>query len=267
MDMPMRGQKEAPKTFKGKYTEVSDFIRHLERLFKKCKITDDADKCNYLMEYCSNDVQILIRSLDSYRRQQWSALRDEVLQSYDADRALEKYKPMDVITFTLKTKNTPCYTLTEWRKYKVKYITVAGGPYQRGHITRADYHTYFWVGIHQSLRMILENLLLQRQPIRNPSAYYKIQEINNVAEWHFRRNKHEALIINASDYGTQVDDDDTDDEASEFDGHELTKKTSYSHGKPETDIDAIASMIKTLNGMSPEDPEYAPLYFKMLKCT
>ncbi|KAJ7644962.1 hypothetical protein FB45DRAFT_862209 [Roridomyces roridus] len=221
MDMPMPGHRDAPKMFTGKYTEVSDFVRHVDKLLKKCRVTDDAEKCECLLDYCSLDVQTVIRSLDSYCMGQWKELCEEILQSYDADRALERYKPRDVVTLTLETKNKPCRNLTQWRKYK------------------------------------------RHVPL--DCSQYTVKEICAAAEWHFRRNKHEALIINASDYGTQVDDDDTDDEASEFDDHELTKKTTYSHGKPETNIDAIASMIKTLNGMSPEDPKYAPLYFKMVR--
>jgi hypothetical protein len=35
-NMPVRGAKDAPKTFTGKYTDVQLFVNHFEHLIKKC---------------------------------------------------------------------------------------------------------------------------------------------------------------------------------------------------------------------------------------
>ncbi|KAJ7641992.1 hypothetical protein FB45DRAFT_737732, partial [Roridomyces roridus] len=292
LDMPIRGHRDAPKTFKGRYTEVMQFIQHYDRLIKKCRVTDEDEKCEYILEYCSINVQNVIKSLESYHRRRWESLRKDILRLYDADRVLQKYKPGDVVTYTLKTKDNMCVNLTQWRKYLVKYQTIAGGPYQRGHLNREGYLTYFWLGIHQNLRMLLETYILQRHPHRDNTPY-TIDQVNAAAEWYFRRNKPETIIVNASEYGIQADNDlsgdesndsdSSDDSDSEYEAYrkrlrdKQRKKKKHSRDKkkiertPEIKTqkysgneDEVASMIRKLNGMKIEDPEYAPMYYKVI---
>lgn len=131
-DMPIRGSKEAPKTFKGKYTEIQAFIDHYEQLLHKCRVTSDKEKCEKLLNYCSMDVQNVIQTMDCYEYKRWSKLRREMLKHYDAERVLQCYKPVDVQRYAIKARGTTCYSLTQWRKYYVKYNTIAGGPLRRG---------------------------------------------------------------------------------------------------------------------------------------
>jgi hypothetical protein len=86
-------------------------------------------------------------------------------------------------------KSQPCYNLTQWRKYYIKYNTIAGGPLKRKHLSKEDYLAYFWIGIHPNLRQILENRILQTNPYRDDEAQYTMKELNTAAEWYFRRNK------------------------------------------------------------------------------
>lgn len=293
MDMPIRGSREAPKTFKGKHTEVLHFIQHYDRLLSKCRVTDDKEKCEYILEYCSADVQNVVQAMDSFPKNKWTRLRKEILKFYDAERAAQKYKPSDVVAYTLKSKNHPCYNLTQWRKYFVKYNSIAGGPYHRGHLSKDNYLGYFWLGIHSTLRQILENRILQQRS-QHDNSQYSMNEINGAAEWYFRRNKFESLIVNAAEYGIDIDDeysgDDSDNESSsseesESDYEEFKRKKKLRERKKKHERkqkqaakesgsrnqmkfggneDEIASMIKKLNSMKIDDPDYAPVYYRVM---
>ncbi|KAJ7109525.1 hypothetical protein C8R44DRAFT_635591, partial [Mycena epipterygia] len=292
MDMPIRGSKEAPKTFKGKHTEVLHFIQHYDRLLSKCRVTDK-EKCEYILEYCSADVQNVVQAMDSFYKNKWTKLRKEILKFYDAERAAQKYKPSDVVTYTLKSKNHPCFNLTQWRKYFVKYNSIAGGPYRRGHLSKDNYLGYYWLGIHSTLRQILENRILQQRS-QHDNSQYSMNEINGAAEWYFRRNKFESLIVNAAEYGIDIDDEDSGDdsdsessssEESDSDYEEFRRKKklrekkkkhekkqkqaakekgSRNQMKFEGNEDEVASMIKKLNAMKIDDPDYAPVYYRVM---
>jgi hypothetical protein len=113
LDMPIRGSKEAPKTFRGKHTEVQRFIDHFELLLNKCRVTDDQEKCEQVLNYCTVDVQNVIQTMEGYEQRKWSKLRKEILKQFDAERALQKYKPADVERYAAKMKSQPCYNLTQ----------------------------------------------------------------------------------------------------------------------------------------------------------
>lgn len=208
-DLPVRSSKEAPKTFKGKHTEVQLFIDHYDHLLNRCRVTDDHEKCEKVLTYCSIDVQNAIRTMEGFVQRKWNKLRREIHKYYDADRALQKYKPADVKTYSKKMRSRPCHNLTQWRKYFVKYNTIAGGPLDRGHLSREDYNTFFQLGIQLTLRQILENRILQTNPWRGDEDQYTVKEWNTAAEWYFRQNKYESLMISAEELGEGLDDGDS----------------------------------------------------------
>ncbi|KAJ7143257.1 hypothetical protein C8R46DRAFT_919864 [Mycena filopes] len=117
--MPVQSSKEAPRTFKGKHTEVQLFVEQYEYLLNKCRVTDDVEKCEKILNYCSADVQNTISTMEGYQRRRWLKLRSEILKYYDAERALRKYKPVDVQQYVSKMRPRACYNLTQWRKYYV----------------------------------------------------------------------------------------------------------------------------------------------------
>lgn len=296
LDMPIRGSKDAPRTFKGKHTEVQPFLDHFELLLNKCRVTDDKEKCACLLKYCSIEVQNVIQTMECFHQHKWSRLRKELLKHYDAERALQKYKPADVYAYALKMRHRACYSLTQWRKYYVKYNSIAGGPLNRHHMGREDYLAYFWMGIHKPLRQILENRILQSNPYRDDEAQYTMKELDTAADWYFRRNKYESLMVKAVEFGEERDEEysgedsdkestSSEDSASDYEEFRRKKKQRARRKKQEKkgkttgkgdasegkdrqkyagNEDEIASMIRKLNAMKLDDPEYAPIYYKVM---
>ncbi|KAJ7680746.1 hypothetical protein DFH06DRAFT_1315490 [Mycena polygramma] len=297
LDMPLRGTKDAPKLFRGHHAEVEYFIAHYDRLLVKFHVTDPNDQCKLILDYCSTDVQGFIRASKYYQQRKWLKLRREILQSYDADRATSRYKPSDIATYTLKTQAKPFQNLSQWKKYFIKYKTMAGILLQQGHITQVNYDVYFWLGIQLDLRRTLEQRINQLNPTRSFNRQYSVREINVAAEWYFRRNRAEAMVVNAADYGVDLDSDTTDVESEEesedsddsdyetyrrkhrakarakkVKAKKKAKKASSnlngtSKGKTlqtTGTAEEVTSLIRQLNKMSINDPEYPPVYYKVL---
>ncbi|KAJ6499509.1 hypothetical protein C8R47DRAFT_1258610 [Mycena vitilis] len=298
-DMPIRGSRDVPKTFRGHHSEVEYFIAHYDRLLVKFHVNDPRDQCECIIDYCSTDVQGFIRASEYFHKQNWPKLRKEILRCYDADRATSRYKPSDIATYTLKTQKRPFHSLSQWKKYFIKYKTMAGMLLQQGHLTKLNYDVYFWLGIHPDLRPILEQRILQLNPRRKSGRQLTVKEISDAAEWYFRRDRAEAMVINAADYGIDLDSDTSDDES---DGHESEdsddsdyevyrrkhraklrkrkekekekkkKKPSSTSGVSPTrttlkttgTAEEVSTLIRQLNKMSITDPEYPPVYYKVL---
>ncbi|KAJ7645044.1 hypothetical protein DFH06DRAFT_1333344 [Mycena polygramma] len=294
LDMPVRGSKEAPHVFKGKHTNVQLFVDHYDHLLSKCRVAEEKEKCEFILNYCTIDVQNVIRTMDGFRSRNWAKLRREILKHFDAERALQKYKPADVKKYAMKMRNQPCHNLTQWRKYFVKYNAIAGGPLNRGHLSQEDYFAFFQVGIHRSLRQVLENRILQTNPYRGDEDQYTIKEWNRAAEWYFRRDKYESLMIGAEELGEGLTafrrplrsggvgtHDDFDSDYEEFrrkkklrakkkkedKKRKTTSKKAPVDGERQRyagNEEEIAGMIRKLNAMRLDDPEYAPVYYKVM---
>lgn len=299
-DLPVRGSKDAPKTFKGKYSQVEHFVRHYERLLNKYRIISDADKCECIIEYCSSDVGNFIRASTHYAKKNWPRLKHEILKYYDAERARKKYKPSDVRNYSLKMKNKPIYTLTQWKQYYTKYKTIAGGLRQNGDLSAKNYAGYFWVGIHRDLRDLLATRLSYMLPGHNPSKPYKIDQVTAVAEHYFHRDRFDKMFMDAELFNDDSDNEDYDS-GSESDTEEdsdseieityrskskpkskkkkPTKKKKSTSKKEENNTGdpgkgkqsdgskgntEVEGLIRKLNGLSLNDPDYGPTYYRVM---
>ncbi|KAJ7746658.1 hypothetical protein B0H16DRAFT_1889061 [Mycena metata] len=298
LDMPMRNSRDAPKTFKGQHSEVEYFIQHYDKLLMKFHVTDPYDQCECILGYCSTDVQSFIRASVHYQKNDWRRLRREILKCYDAERAVTRFRPSDITTFTIKTKNRPIVNLSQWKKYYIKYKTMAGTLLQQGHITKVNSDVYFWMGIHRDLRRILEYRILQYNTGRDSRKQYTMAEINEAGEWYFRRNRAETMVLNAADYDIEDDggynEPTTDEEDSEASSDEddfatyLRKRKEKNKAKKEKakrkttapskmpeyveertkksvgSTEEVTGLIRQLNKMSLDDPEYSPVYYAIL---
>ncbi|KAJ7104378.1 hypothetical protein B0H15DRAFT_942371 [Mycena belliarum] len=250
------------------------------------------EKCELILNYCSVDVQNVIYTLDTFEQRQWSRLKRDILRYFDAERAVQKYKPADVEDYVVKMRSRNMRTLTQWRKYYIKYNIIAGGPLQRGHLSRGDYNEYFWIGINRSIRPLLENRVRQSNLYRGDEQY-TVAELNEAGEWYFRRNKYASLLARTKELGEDEDDEysdeDTDSDAessdeedSDYEAYrrrkrqrekrkkeEVKKKArkpahKVEHQKYEGNEDEVAGMIRKLNAMSLDDPDYTPNFYKVM---
>ncbi|KAJ6504335.1 hypothetical protein C8R47DRAFT_1248401 [Mycena vitilis] len=274
LDMPLRGSRDAPKTFRGHHSEVEYFIAHYDRLLVKFHVNDPEDQCRLILDYCATDVQGFIRASKYFQQNRWPKRRIEILQCYDTDKAISRYKPSDIATYTLRTKSHPFQNLSQWKKYYIKYKTMAGILLQQGHITQANYDVYFWLGIEQDLRRTLEQRINQLNPSRNVHRQYSVREINIAAEC----GTSEAETEDESD----IDSDDSDYEnyrrkhrakarAKKEKEKKKKKKTANAPASGKSRIvstsgtaEEVTSLIRQLNKMTITDPEYAPVYYRVL---
>jgi len=286
-DMPMRGTKEAPRTFKGKYTEVENFINHYERLLLKNQVISNKDRCEYITEYCSTNVSHFIRGSSHYNNPNWHALKTELLKYYDADRAKQRYRPSDMLACVKEARETACYSLSQWKKYYIKYNSIAGFLLSKRKLTELEY-AYFWHGIPKELQQILENKLQAADPNRDMSEPYDMARVCAAAETYFQRDKFPLMLFNAEELGIEIaedssdeDSDDPDSSDDEYSQWRKKKKKKYYHKKSSRDSsdskksssksntfngpkEEVEGLIKQLNSMSIDDQNYGHTYYKAI---
>ncbi|KAJ7772524.1 hypothetical protein DFH07DRAFT_733676, partial [Mycena maculata] len=289
-DMPLRGGKNAPPTFRGKYSEVDQFILHYEKLLFQNNVTDHGERCESILQYCSRKVQEFVKA-STPNPPNWPALKDAILKYYDSERAQSTYRPSDVVNFAAKYRRKSCTTLTQWKRYYIKYISTAGRLHTTGKLAALDYKGYFWFGIPPTLQQILETILLARHSDHDMSTPYEISEVCAAAESYFKRDKFSMMLIGADRFGIESMDETSDDDSSEEESSEdesdrerrkrqkkkklLKRKkrststealtdTKYDNIKKDVKSEEVEGMIRQLNSMSLDDPSYGAIYFKVL---
>jgi hypothetical protein len=198
--MPARHTREAPKTFRGKYSEVDIFLRTYDKLLKKYNVTDSQEKCELILEYCSTEVTEFIKSLKHFKDHNWTNLRDAIWKYYDAEKVSQRYHPSDLTTFARKCSGKAIQSMEEWKKYYRKYNAIYGNM-GTSSLTENEKNGYFWLSIHRSLRDELLPQINIQDPTRNKRNAPSIDQVCSAAEEYFQRDQFPANLLDAKGFG------------------------------------------------------------------
>ncbi|KAJ7270988.1 hypothetical protein C8J57DRAFT_1507947 [Mycena rebaudengoi] len=200
LDMPARHSKEAPRIFRGKYSEVDLFLRTYDKLLKKYNVIDDQERCELILEYCSTEVTEFVKSSKHYKTPDWKELRAEIWKFYDAEKVDQKYQPADLTAFARKSARKALYTLEEWKRYYRKYNSICGNM-GSSRLSDADKDGYFWMGIHKTLRDELRTYIDVNKPKRDKRNAPAMADISTAAEEYFQRDQFPANLLDAKGFG------------------------------------------------------------------
>ncbi|KAJ7741561.1 hypothetical protein DFH07DRAFT_750903, partial [Mycena maculata] len=188
LDMPLRHSKEAPKTFKGKYSEVDTFLRHYDKLLQNFQVTDPREQCDLILDYCSTKVAEYIKSEEAYITSDWPALRSEIRNYYDAEKVDQRYLPGDLTSFTRRSARKTIHTLGQWKEYYRKYKAIAGNM-GKNKMEEDKIAGYFWLGIHPTLQRELKLDMTTKHPKRDTSQAPPMKHVKEAAEEYFKRDQ------------------------------------------------------------------------------
>ncbi|KDR64891.1 hypothetical protein GALMADRAFT_1351073, partial [Galerina marginata CBS 339.88] len=222
--MPIKGSGKAPRTFDGHYLDISQFLTHLERLYAQHRIDQDSEKVKLILDYCSHKVRSFIKTTEAYRDKKWEDLKTKLLDVYDAERSEPIYTLADVIRLVAKNSKKPITRLEKWKKYVLDFETIAGSIYNSKRMSKYDYHSYFWGGIHPSVKTAFAPMLLVKHASHDASQPYTIEQLNGVAEIVFKRDRFNDLMPSIINWGANSEssdsDSDSDSESEDSDSEE-----------------------------------------------
>ncbi|KAJ6529538.1 hypothetical protein DFH09DRAFT_934717, partial [Mycena vulgaris] len=294
LDMPLRRSKEAPKTFKGKYSEVDSFLRHYNKLLKKCHVMDPKERCDLILDYCSTKVAEYIKSEEHYTTPNWEKLRAEIRNYFDAEKVDQRYLPADLSAFTRRSARKVFHTLGQWKTYYRKYKAIAGNM-GKNKMEDDKIAGYFWLGIHISLRRELNTIIRAQHPNRDTAKAPPMDHVKSAVEEYFKRDHdHSGSSSETTDTENSSDEDDSDREEDKKWKRRLKdkiaqKKKDRDEKSPrklkkdrkkneievtrdverttkfDTGTNEVADIIEKLNTMNIRDPQYGAVYYKAIK--
>ena len=198
-NLPVAGTRSSPKKFKGQYYTVKPFLRHYERLCLKHQITDEKDKCENILQYCSREAKDCIKGLPGYEQRQWSDLVNEIKDIFDADRDEKKYKLKNLTRYSEKYREKKINTLAKWKEYVRGFTAIETYLKGKKNISQETINTTFWVGIPRHLRRRLEQQLKIDIPKHNMEEPFAKDKINAAATKILHRSRFDAAYETDSD--------------------------------------------------------------------
>ena len=220
--MPSPHSKEAPSRFTGRYDEVRTFLERYNALCETYRVTDETQKCKRVRDYCSHKVILLIEGLQSYANKDWFQLEQDLLRYYDADLRETRYIIRDLALLTQKWKHRSIKSLTKWKRYERKFITIGGWLRTKGKISESEQAAYFWKGINRHLRERIENRLAAEPSPPSLTVAFPMKKVIEVVEKLSERDRFDydfaesdselPELIEDSDSSNESDNEESDDE-------------------------------------------------------
>lgn len=218
LNLPLPGGKQAPPKFTGDASQVEDFLDAYERLLTYYNITSPRDRCRSVLRYVSRRVREVIEALDTYQTSDWTGLKADIEELYDAELYKTRYKKKDLVAYVNRTRKRKMNTLAKWRKYSRNFVRIAGWLRSKEMITANEEKSYFWVGIGRRLRHLIEDRFLARHADHDRRNPYPMDEIKNIAESLLQRGRFEEAYLPSDDEDLETDwsgESESDSEASE----------------------------------------------------
>ena len=281
LDMPLPRTEKAPRKFKGEYVYVKEFLQHYERLLNQCKITDDAEKCTGILQYCSKTVKETIEGLEDYQKPNWNQLKTTLLRLYDSERNDKRHSERELKAFINHTKGADITHLSQFRNYERHFMRIAGWLKGQGKLTDSEMNKRFWSGLPRNLRKQIELRMSIDDPPLDLTTPFSIDKIVTAAERILHRDRFDADESDGQEMDWAEDDSDSDsdsdDEYTQIKAKVKNEKKSNHNKKAKKalkDLDEegeeikrraeVETLIQQLAQMSVSDSNYGLLYYRAI---
>ena len=260
-------------------------------------VTDAAQQCLGLPQYCSEEIAELIESLDSYIKRDYTALIKKLEWLFDTKRRKTEFHRGDLEDLINSWRKKEITDLEKFSLYQREYTAVAAPLKAAGHLTEKDFNIGLWAGLHEGTRDRLERRIMTKNTQRDIKNPFEEAEIEEAAAHIFDRDRfdkhlregqksHRRIFEDRTskrkrnhkrrqqDSDSDSDSDSEKNSESETEQEEVPRwaksKTSRKAKavpvvKPEppkkkTDKEEISELVSKLEGMSIRDTTYRPTY-------
>jgi hypothetical protein len=182
--MPVKGSKEAPKTFTGDPDELEDFLERFDVLAAGAQLTDP-DKIKALRQYLDIKQRLLFETLDGWVTQNWNDLTDSLKAIFLTSSHSQRFTLTTLASTVKKWSQTPLRSEQEILTYYRNFIMVSKWLKAQNKLTDDEENRYFWFGFNPQTRRELENQLRIMMPLHDRSNPYPMNRVLEAAKYIF----------------------------------------------------------------------------------
>src|SRR6201992_851022 len=120
--LPLSGKQYAPKTLhsNAKHHHLAHFLEAYERLCRHHGITDESEKCQGFLDYCSSKVVEMIKRFPSFIQGNYARVVKDLY--YFLKEEDNSYSITSVGEFTKKWRERKIESITKFKRYYRKYL-------------------------------------------------------------------------------------------------------------------------------------------------
>jgi len=178
--LPLPGKYYAPQTFTGKPYELETFLAHYKLACERHEVTASEELYQGLTQYCSPKIIRTLRNLPSHKHKDYNLLVGELKYFYGDSQ--KTYNIAKVEEFTNKWRQRRMKTINQFKRYHRKYLELVGQAREEKKISTWDYNRYFWEGLHETFRNLVEGRMLTITPDLDVSTPFSISKVVTGAE-------------------------------------------------------------------------------------
>jgi hypothetical protein len=183
-----------------------------------------------------------------------------------------RWKEKDLVDLVLKYRENRIRSLSKWKKYERRYLSIANWLKVHRSMENARYHGYFWAGLHKDLQHILEDRIISQNPTISLEEPFPMDLVNKAAYFYFQRNRFATLVPDPddeddseddSDFEAESDSEESEDDDSDYRPHKGKSKSGKSHAKAHRKMDKLrkrlqAEKAKEVNSQVLDEPHMLP---------
>ncbi|EPS92916.1 hypothetical protein FOMPIDRAFT_1033873 [Fomitopsis schrenkii] len=214
--MPLKGSKHAPKTFKGQFYYVKEFIEDYEALITANNVKEEKDKVKLILRYCSYPVVEVIETLNHYTTPNWGELKKELLSIYDSEQLDQRYTKKHLQKIYRKSRQGKMTSLSHVKAYYRTFQRVAGFLLNKDKITSKEYNLSFWKGIPKSTRPKVEAIMIRKNATIDLTKPQEVTKVMEALKELFKRNRFddEESSDSDSEKSSSSDSEESEDSSS-----------------------------------------------------
>ncbi|KDQ34073.1 hypothetical protein PLEOSDRAFT_1033298, partial [Pleurotus ostreatus PC15] len=188
--MPRAGEKSAPAKFYSAKQDIQEFLKKFQNLCVAFNVPEP-DYGEKLLDYCSKKVRDLIKVSPHFKNKDWTNLKAEMLQLYDADRQKTRHNLHALRKLTKKWRTKEITELADWRKYQREFLAISRWLVSQNLITTDDESAYFWKGLPSALKDQIKLQIRALKPELPSTKAYPIEEVTKIVEYLLERGRFE----------------------------------------------------------------------------
>ncbi|KIJ43690.1 hypothetical protein M422DRAFT_169568 [Sphaerobolus stellatus SS14] len=178
--MPPPGSNRAPKTFEGSEDEIAEFLELFENCADDSQLPD-TEKVPFLFRYLSRGQKDVFKTFDGYSPADWTVFKAAIQEAFEGAFTEKKYTRQSLIQFTRKHSAKVLSADSELHAYHREFQAIAHYLVNEKIISKEERDRYYWFGLHEHTRRLVELRLAITHPNHTRTAPYDFADIFKAA--------------------------------------------------------------------------------------
>ncbi|KZS86429.1 hypothetical protein SISNIDRAFT_420925, partial [Sistotremastrum niveocremeum HHB9708] len=172
--------KDTAPRFKGNPQRLKRFLIDFETLADEAKLTD-TQKCTYLPRYATHRIQQLWEGLESFKKQDWKAIKDELYTLYPVTYDSYSYESEDLEALVNKSKITPIGSVEDFAAYHRIFSQMSTFLIAQKRLGEKECNKFYYQGLPPTFAAEVLERLKRKFTDKDPKHIWTMEEIHDAA--------------------------------------------------------------------------------------